>query len=294
MPEPKKQPRRAARRLDAEAPRRPRPLKVDFGFFVTLKLALSGFAGSFGRLLAWTALALVSAGVVCALPILLGLANYHRYTVAAWQGLAGGSIALIGMLVLVVSWVFLLTPAGGAVLVDQRLRGDELGAGEALGRAALAVLLRAGSLAAIFAVYLALVTLFLLPGLAVCYGLFLVSGGNLTLPALFLYGVIGLGLVLLVATLGLAVPICLLEEAPASEALARSWALSSQGLGAMTGLSALYVGVGVLIHAPFEAIGLAGLGSLLSFGVVSLFLPALLVAAYHGLAAEDADVLGRG
>jgi hypothetical protein len=281
--------RRRSGRSDSSAPQ---PLKVDFGFFVTLRLALSGFRGSFGRLSAWTILAGVSAAVVCALPILLGMANYVRYGVQAWQGLAGGTIALIGLLVLVVSWAFLLTPAGGAVLVDHSLRDDELPFGEAMGRAAMAVLFRSTSLSAIFAVYLALVTLFVLPGLAAFYWLFHLTGSEL-LPTIFLAGEVGVGLVFLVATLGLAVPVCLLEDVSAGPALARSWALSSQGLSSMAGLSALYVGVGFVAHVPFALAGLGNLGWMASFTVGALFLPALLVAAYHGLAAEDARILGR-
>tara|TARA_B100000965_G_scaffold234453_1_gene196381 strand:- start:579 stop:1460 length:882 start_codon:yes stop_codon:yes gene_type:complete len=276
--------------------RRPTPLKVDFGFFVTLRLAGQGFWRSLPRVLTWSLLSTISAGVICALPILLGLANYYRNTQGgetSTAGLVGGSVALLAMLLWWVGSGFVLAPAGGVVLVDQELREDEAGWSEALGRAMVAVLNQAGSLVVIFTIYLALVTLIVLPGLVGCYAVFKVSGDNRLLAAVFLAGEVGIGLTFLIATLGLAIPVCLLEEAGPGEALGRSWQLSTLGLGSMAGLAGVYVTASLLFTILLEAIGLGWLFEVGASFVFSLFLPALLVAAYQGLAAEDAEVLGR-
>ena len=76
-----------------------RPLRVDFGYFVTLKVAARIYGASFFRLLAWSVFSVISAGVICALPVLLGLANYKHYPDGAWQGLLGGVIAVLGLVV---------------------------------------------------------------------------------------------------------------------------------------------------------------------------------------------------
>ena len=204
-----------------------------------------------------------------------------------------GSVALLAMLLWWVGSGFVLAPAGGVVLVDQELRDEEPGWSEALGRAVVAVLNQAGSLVVIFTIYLALVTLIVLPGLVGCYAVFKASGDNRLLAAVFLAGEVGIGLTFLIATLGLAIPICLLEEAGPGESLGRSWQLSTLGLGSMAGLAGVYVSASLLFTIALEAIGLGWLFEVCASFVFSLFLPALLVAAYQGLAAEDAEVLGR-
>ena len=96
----------------------------------------------------------------------------------------------------------------------------------------------------------------------------------------------------LFAALGLAVPVCLLEEREAIDSLGRAWALSQQRFFPLVGLIVTYYVVGWILVAPFLALNwpleAAVLGQLLW-----LFQPALLVAAYHGLSAEAAGVLGR-
>ena len=110
---------------------------------------------------------------------------------------------------------------------------------------------------------------------------------------LALFGFALLGGVVLLATSMLALPALLLEEKGASHALTRSWQLGTQGLGSLAGLAGSFLLVQSLIATPFAALGLPLIGNLagVAFG---LFLPALMVAAYHGLAAEEAHVLGRG
>lgn len=264
-------------------------LKVDFGYFVTLQIAARIYGATFFRLLAWTAVSVVTAGVLCALPVLLGIANYHRYG-DEWQGLLGGVIALIGIVVYYVLSNFLLAPAGCVILCDQAIRDERATFSEAIGRAVAGVAVNAGSLCALFLVYTFLLLLFLFPGLLVAYWLFEVSPPA---AALALIGFALLGSVFILVTSMLALPALLLEEEGASSALVRSWQLSTQGIGALIGLALTFLFVQGTISAPFQLVGLGGLGALVH-AALGLFLPALMVAAYHGLAAEDARLLGRG
>ena len=263
-------------------------LKVDFGYFVTIQTAARIYGASFFRLMAWALFSVVSAGVVCALPILLGIANYQRYG-DEWQGLLGGVIALIGIVVYYVLSNFLLTPAGCVILCDQAIRDERATFSEALGRAVAGVAVNAGSLCALFLVYTFLLLLFLFPGLLLAYWLHEISPPA---AALAMIGFALLGSVFILVTSMLALPALLLEEEGASSALVRSWQLSTQGIGALVGIALTFLFVQGSITAPFQALGLAGLGALVH-AALGLFLPALMVAAYHGLAAEDAHLLGR-
>lgn len=264
-------------------------LKVDFGYFVTLQIAARIYGAAFFRLLAWTAVSVVSAGVVCALPIGLGYANWQLHG-EAWQGLLGGSIAVIGIVVYYVLSNFLLAPAGCVILCDQAIREERATFSEAIGRAVAGVAVNAGSLCALFLVYTFLLLLFLFPGLLLAYWLHQISPPA---AALALVGFALLGSVFILVTSMLALPALLFEEEGASSALVRSWQLSTQGIGALVGLALTFLFLQGTISLPFQALGLGALGVLVH-AALGLFLPALMVAAYHGLAAEDARLLGRG
>ena len=96
--------------------------------------------------------------------------------------------------------------------------------------------------------------------------------------------------------LGLATPIVMLEERGAIQALSRAWSLSRTQLP-VVGLILLEYGLVYL----FAALLLAVLGHLIGAPplivllahILDVLWPALLVAIYHGLAAEEAEVLGR-
>lgn len=268
----------------------PRPLKVDFGFFVTLGAAARVYARTFFRTAAWALFSFVSALVVCALPFGLGYVNYHRYGGDTWQGLFAGSVAVLSMLAFHVLSTFVLSPSGSVVLCDQTMREEQGGFGESLGRAAAAVAVNAGSLALLFLVYVLLLALFLLPGLVLFYLLYERSPAG-ALLALFGFGAIGT--LFLLATSLLALPALLLEERGASHALVRSWELSRPGFGALAAMAGVFICALGLLPLPFKLLGSNLLAALTYEGVV-LFLPALMAAAYHGLAAEDARLLGRG
>ncbi len=92
-------------------------------------------------------------------------------------------------------------------------------------------------------------------------------------------------------------PVVILEERSAHAALARAWELVRRHL---VTFGLLVLGYYVLVAVLGSILGLiggaTGLGA--PFGVLSqlidvLLWPSLLVAAYHGLSAEDAGVLGR-
>ncbi|MBL4845055.1 MAG: hypothetical protein JKY65_05990 [Planctomycetes bacterium] len=266
-----------------------RPLRIDFGYFVTLKEAAKIYGASFFRLLAWSVVSAVSAGVICALPILLGAANFREWGGETWQGLLAGVIAVVGMVVFHVLNSFLLTPAGCVIICDQAIREERATFTESLGRAVAGVAVHAGSLSALFLVYTFLLILFLLPGLLLAFWLFEASPAAAILALL---GFVLLGSVFLLVTSMLALPALLLEEEGASNALLRSWQLSTQGLSALVGIALTFLLVQSTITIPFVALGLAGLGGLVH-GALGLFLPAIMVAAYHGLAAEDARIVGR-
>lgn len=264
-------------------------LKVDFGYFVTIQAAAKIYGASFFRLVAWALISVISAAVVCALPIGLGLANYRLHG-DAWQGLLGGVIAVIGFVVYYVLSNFLLMPAGCVILCDQAIHEERATFSEALGRAVAGVAVHAGSLCALFLVYTFLLLLFLFPGLLLAFWLFQISP---VAAALALIGFALLGSVFILVTSMLALPALLLEEEGTSSAMVRSWQLSTQGLGALVGIALTFLFVQASISAPFQAMGVAWIGVMVH-AALGLFLPALMVAAYHGLAAEDARLVGRG
>ena len=281
-------------------------LPIDFGVFPTYKLAAVAFAASFGRIVVWGILATLFALTVCGIPIVIGVLGFQSFGPGTTVGNLFGALAVGSIVVLWVFNEFLLLPAGCAVLIDDAIRKRKRPMGEALGAAAQRVLRNAGALFLVFCVYVFLALLLAILAAPVCYGLYQALGpfnltGNrlppgLAVALLSIPAIVGGGLVILAASLGLAVPVVVLEERSALHALQRAWDLSRQRFPSLVGLVLLYA----LLYAITSA-ALAGIGQL-TFPLVMLILsrildlcwPPLLVAAYHGLSAEYVGVLGRG
>lgn len=276
-------------------------IPLDFGFLAVWARAAAVFGRTFPRLVAWNILASLSAAGLCAIPglvgafILDGAGGLPALQTNATAQL-GGSLVVGALVLYWVSVNFLLLPAGCALFVDQELRRSPLPFGVAFARTVRRVARNAGALFAVFLVYVLLTLLLLLPGLVLFFASALSVGPSSPLPIGLLASELGLGLLFVAAGLGLAVPVVVLEERGAFQALGRAWQLAAPRFWELCVLFASYALLYALATALASALARATLpllGLLLS-GVLDLFWPALLVTAYHGLAAEDAGVLGRG
>jgi len=176
------------------------------------------------------------------------------------------------------------------VLIDAAIRGRPAPIGAGLRRAWHRVVRNLGALLGVFAFYLLLAVLAVVPALPLGAWLAERTGAwtAAALPPAVALIVAG---VLLIPAVGLAVPVVVLEERGAFDALGRAWRLGRLRYGTLVVLT------GVFACAYGGALALGALGPGVT-GVVSrvldLVAPALLVTAYHGVAAEDAGVLGRG
>ncbi len=272
-------------------------IPVDFGILATPLIA----ARTVGRAFAYLAgFNLLATGIEWALaaPFLI---------IALWTGsqaalAEGGSdvlhavtVAALACATIVISFfdaVFI--PAADVVLLDRSIRrqapdGNVIGA--AFGRAWA----RKGTLALAF-VYLALAVLgalvFTLPFILAGYLM-----GDLEIAwAGLAVAIPAAGTAL--GAFGLAIPVVILEHRTASQAFGRAWNLAQlrPTAAAFFGTAIVLVGVVLtwgLMSLPHEWGNWVVLAEVAATFLANMAWPAILVAAYHGLVAEEARVVGR-
>lgn len=265
-------------------------IPIDLGLLETPRLAARAFARQVLPILIWAVSAMLLSGLVWALPAVAGAAIAARSGLATVAGAAGLGLAIVSAAGFLVLSELLLIPAGTSVLVDDALRDRVTTTGASLQRTWGRVVRNLPGLATVFAVYLLLAVLVVLPALPV--GAWLGERtASWTFAAIPPVVALLLGGLLLIPALGLAVPVVVLEERPALEALGRSWRLARLRYPTLLGLTGAFA-LGYAIALGLGIWGPAATGVISR--VLDLLAPALLVTAYHGLAAEDAGVLGRG
>ncbi|MCO5166008.1 MAG: zinc-ribbon domain-containing protein [Planctomycetes bacterium] len=272
-------------------------LPIDFGLLATPRLAMTAMLGSLGRLVGWTAFSVLATFTVFALPIVLsGLAFQVTYDgQATWLTDLLAAVFVAASVGMLLTHFLFLVPAGCAVFLDHAIRGRRLPLGEAFREAWWRFLASAPRLLGVLVV----VALLFLPFAVLVLGAaWVVNAGAGPLPALLLVlGGLSVGLLPIFTVLGLAVPVVVLEERSAHAALARAWELVRGHLASFGLLVVAYFVVVVVLGSVLGAVG-AVTGLRVPLGVLSqlidvLLWPSLLVAAYHGLSAEQAGVLGR-
>lgn len=282
-------------------------LPVDFGLVSTPLRALQITWRSLPRMLAWNLAGLMATALVFLPLIALAFAGWDPNAPSAavdlWaavksQLLAG--LVIGGALAALVTYYLLLVPAGCSVFLDAALRGRQLGFGAAFRDAWQRVSRTGPSLVAVWLLLILGGLAALMPGLALAYGVDAALGTGPATGVLLVSA--GVTVLAFLGAIGVAVPVVVLEERPALEAIGRAWALARPRLGEVILLVLGYL----LLHGAFTTMvwkiqpALADPGDVVIPGllvvcghVVDLIWPALLVTAYHGLAAEEAGVLGR-
>lgn len=271
-------------------------LPVDFGLLATPAAGMRALLASAPRLVLWTAFSILATFLVFSLPLVTSGALF-TLTYAGEQTWVSDLLAAVvfgcafGMLV---THFLFLVPSGCAVFLDHAIRGRRPPLVEAFREAWWRFVSNAPRLLGVLVV----VALLYLPYLILVLGAaWFLDGASRLAAGLFLLLALPLGFFPILTTLGLAVPVVILEERSAHAALARSWELVRPHLAAF-GL--LVLGYFLLVAVLGAVMGLLGdaTGLRVPFGVASqlidvLLWPSLLVAAYHGLSAENAGVLGR-
>ena len=273
-------------------------LPIDFGVVTTSLLATRAFAQSVFRCAIWNLLSAVTTFVVFAIPISLGVYFFRAHEAArtlsamreVWAGLALG-----GFCGAWVTYYAMLVPAGCSLFVDAAIRGERQPLGAAFAAAFRRLVRNAGTL---FVVLLLLVMVYLpFMVLLLATGYYLDQlAGTVVAGAVIVLG-LAFGFFALLTTLGLAVPVVVLEERSATESLNRSWTLVRERLpevaALVLGFAVVYGIWCVVDYGVMRALGQVGLPLVVLTVVVDAVWPALLTATYHGLAADDADVKGR-
>lgn len=269
-------------------------LPVDFGLLATPALAMRALLSALGRLVLWTGFSILTVFLVFSIPLVLLVALFKLTPQEGWVAdlLAAGVFGCaLGMLV---THFLFLVPSGCAVFLDHAIRGRRPPLVDAFGEAWRRFVGNAPRLLGVLVV----VALLYLPYLILVLGAaWFINGASSPAAALFLIVMLPVGFFPILTALGLAVPVVILEERSAHAALARSWELVRRHLPAFAALVAGYYVVVAVLGSVLGAVGgVTGLG--VPIGVVSqlidvLLWPSLLVAAYHGLSAENVGVLGR-
>lgn len=273
-------------------------IPVDFGLLATPALAARALARSIVRLVLWTLLSVVATMLVFTLPIALGLEAFkltYDGGAGSWRSDIAAAVVLGSIIAALITHFLFIVPSGCAVFLDHALRGERPPLGEALREAWRRFLRAAPRLLGVLIV----VGLLYLPYAILVFGaawLLWGAGAKVASVVALLLG-LPLGLLPLLTALGPAVPIVILEERSVGSALSRSWELVRPHALPFAALVVCWFFLVALLGSLFAALG-AATGLPTVFGVLSqlidvLFWPALLVAAYHGLAAENAGVLGR-
>jgi hypothetical protein len=273
-------------------------LPVDFGLLATPALAARALGQSVVRLLLWTLLSALATFVVFSIPIVLGYEAFkltYDGGAGSWKSDIAAAIVFGSIGAAMIVHFLFLAPSGCAVFLDHALRGKRPPLGAALQEAWRRFLRAAPRLLGVLVVVL----LLYLPYAILVFGAaWLLAGAGAKAPAVLalLLG-LPLGLLPLLVALGPSVPIVILEERSVGSALSRSWELVRPHALSFAALVVCWFFLVAVLGSLFAVLGSAtGLPAV--FGVLSqlidvLFWPALLVAAYHGLAAENAGVLGR-
>lgn len=274
------------------------PLPVDFGLLATPALAGRALVQSIVRLLLWVVLSVIATFTLFSIPITLGWEAFKlTYDGGAgnWKSDIAAAIVFGSLFAGMITHFLFLVPSGCAVFLDHAIRGKRVALGAALGEAWRRFLRAAPRLLGVLIV----VGLLLLPYAILILGAaWLVNGAGATAFALILLVVgLPLGLLPLMTVLGPAVPIVILEERSVGAALSRSWELVRPHALSFAALVVCCFFLVALLGSLFAFLG-AATGAPRMFGILAqlvdvLLWPALLVAAYHGLAAENAGVLGR-
>lgn len=269
-------------------------LPVDFGLLATPAVAMRALGASVGRLVLWTLFSIAATFTIFSIPLVLLVALFtltDRQSMVS-QLLAAGVFAC-AVAMLATHFLFLV-PSGSAVFLDHALRGRRPPLRDAFREAWWRFVGNAPRLFGVFVV----VALLYLPYLFLVLGAaWFINEASSPLALLFLVLALPLGFYPILTALGLAVPVVILEERTAHESLARAWELVRGHLltfGALVFFYFLLVAVlGLILGLIGSATGLDAVFGMISQMIDVLLWPSLLVAAYHGLAAEHAGVLGR-
>lgn len=280
-------------------------LPLDFGLLATPLHALRALVRSLWRMLVWNLAALVFVVVVFTPLIAVGFALWDREAPSAAVDLAraakadlfaGWIMATAGACL--VTYYGLLVPAGCSVFLDAALRGRKVGFGAAFTEARQRVVRTGPSLLGVTLLLGLACAAAVLMILALIYPFREVAGGYLSIALLLVLGApVALAFV---TALGLVVPVVVLEERSALESLGRAFSLARWRIWdvaiLVVGYGALHVVFSLLLVRISPALGggwvFPAILTLLGH-VVDLIWPALLIATYHGLSAEEAAIVGR-
>jgi len=275
-------------------------IPVDFGLLAAWSAALGALLRVFPRVLVWNLLAFAGSALLFSIPLVYGWKVLEVISFAPTRSWGQGDDLALASLVVGVSGVFLtyyllLVPAGCCLFVDMQLRGRKVPFRAALSEA-WTRFKQTG--VALFSVAVILIGLFYLPYAVliggVGYGLRQLFGEGPLQVWLVVSAVVGIVPLWLAG--GFALPVVVLEQRGAMDSLRRAWRLMRGRLGTVAALALSY---GLVLAVGTSA--LAYLGKLsghpdafMPLGhVFDVAWPAVLTAAYHGLASEDAEIPGR-
>jgi len=272
-------------------------IPLDFGILATPLIAARSAGRAFPYLVGFNVLASLMEWALAAPFVALGVwagsqpaVTEGSFDVHHAVALASGVCAII--IISFFDAVFI--PAADVVLIDRSIR-RQAPDGNVIGAAFARAWARKGTLALAF-VYLVLVAtgalVFVLPFVLAAYLM-----GDLEIAwAGLAVGIPAAGTAL--GAFGLAIPVVILEHRTASQAFGRAWSLAQ-----MRPLAAAFFGTAIVLVGVLLTWGLSfvppewgAAGVALELGVTflaNMAWPAILVAAYHGLVAEEARVVGR-
>jgi hypothetical protein len=276
-------------------------LPVDFGFLATIEIAVRLATRALPRLLALNIVANIAKWAL-ALPFMIAVFLAMRQinpkdVETAELVLFFAIYALAGLIITLFEVV--LIPAADIAVLDRTLREwrdttdvAPQSAGESIRAAVRRAWERKGTLILTFLLLLAALIgsfLVLLPFILLYQlsenGEFIAAGLCFSMPAA--------GAVL--GAFGLAIPVVVLEHRSAPQAFGRAWNLARLRPFAAAAFGTGFVVVGALLYYRLlqfqQAWGL--IPALLVAFVGDIAWPAILVAAYHGLVAEEARLVGR-
>jgi hypothetical protein len=289
-------------------------IPLDFGLFATPAIATRAVLGSLGRLLTFNVLAnlakwVLVGGTAAGAKVVVELVSVDPQTLLDkpedYAKVAAIALAFAVPLLLLGFFDIVLIPAADIVILDGALRKKGRPFFEDL-RAALArAFTRKGTLLLTFAMIVGTCSpalLLLLPFLLISQ----ITGGNVEVVAagkLLAIPVLGTCL----GAFGLAIPAVILEHRSAAQAIGRAWSLSRLQLRTTATIGTVFVIVALVMTAQEVWIGgsaapgsfprehpvLVCLAVIAAAFVADVAWPAILVAAYHGLVAEEARLVGR-
>jgi DNA-directed RNA polymerase subunit RPC12/RpoP len=276
-------------------------LPLDAGPIATPLLAARTLLRALPRILSWNLLSFLGTLTVFLIPAALGAYAWNAIgevpEAAFWDAMkrqVAGGVVVGAALGAVLTYYVLLIPSGCAVFMDLVLRERTVDFADAF-RDAWWRWVRNMPRLTLALVLLGLVSLpWVVLVLGISYVLF--EAQQPVLCLLVLCGGLGVWFVPMMVTLGMTTVVVMLEERGALDALGRAWRLISSE-APLVGLilmeyGAVYALASSLLFLVGTVLGL----NLISFVVGAVFdvlWPALLVALYHGLASDDAGVIGR-